>query len=61
MKSVALFDVFESEKIGADKKSLALNFVFQDDEKTLTDQETEKMMSTLIAALEKQFSAEIRK
>lgn len=61
LKSVALFDVFESEKIGADKKSLALNFVFQDDEKTLTDQETEKMMSILIAALEKQFSAEIRK
>lgn len=61
LKSVALFDVFESEKIGADKKSMALNFVFQDDEKTLTDQETEKMMSILIAALEKQFSAEIRK
>lgn len=61
LKSVALFDVFESEKIGADKKSMALNFVFQDDEKTLTDQETEKMMSTIIATLEKQLAAEIRK
>jgi phenylalanyl-tRNA synthetase beta chain len=61
LQSVSLFDVFESEKIGAGKKSMALNFVFQDDEKTLTDNETEKMMNTLIQSLEKQLSAEIRK
>ncbi|MFT3845359.1 MAG: phenylalanine--tRNA ligase subunit beta [Lacibacter sp.] len=61
LKSVSLFDVFESDKIGADKKSMALNFVFQDEEKTLTDKETEKMMNTLIQTLEKQLSAEIRK
>ena len=40
---------------------MALNLVFQDDEKTLTDNETEKMVSTLIQALEKQMEAEIRK
>ncbi len=61
LKGVSLFDVFESEKIGAGKKSMALNFIFQDDEKTLVDKETEKMMDTLIQALEKQLSAEIRK
>ena len=61
LKGVSLFDVFESEKIGANKKSMALNFIFQDDEKTLVDKETEKMMDTLIQALEKQLSAEIRK
>ena len=61
LKSVSLFDVFESEKIGKDKKSMALNFIFQDDEKTLTDNETEQMMGTLIHALEKQLAAEIRK
>ena len=61
LKSVSLFDVFESEKIGADKKSMALNLLFQDHEKTLTDHETEQMMSTLIQALEKQIAAEIRK
>jgi len=61
LKSVSLFDVFESEKIGADKKSMALNLLFQDDEKTLTDHETEQMMGTLIQALEKQIAAEIRK
>lgn len=61
LKSISLFDVFESEKLGNDKKSLALNFIFQDNEKTLTDQETEKMMSQLINELEKQLAAEIRK
>ncbi len=61
LKSISLFDVFESEKLGHDKKSLALNFIFQDDEKTLTDNETEKMMSQLITELEKQLAAEIRK
>jgi phenylalanyl-tRNA synthetase beta chain len=61
LKGISLFDVFESEKIGTDKKSMALNFIFQDDEKTLVDKETEKMMDTLIQALEKQLSAEIRK
>lgn len=61
LRSVSLFDVFESEKIGAGKKSMALNLVFQDEEKTLTDTETEKMVNTLIQALEKQLEAEIRK
>jgi phenylalanyl-tRNA synthetase beta chain len=61
LKRISLFDVFESEKIGTNKKSLALNFVFQDDEKTLTDQETDKMMSILMQSLEKKLNAEIRK
>ncbi|HEX4958004.1 MAG TPA: phenylalanine--tRNA ligase subunit beta, partial [Lacibacter sp.] len=61
LKNIALFDVFESEKLGTDKKSIALNFVFQDAEKTLTDIETDKMMSQIMTQLEKELSAEIRK
>lgn len=61
LKHVSLFDVFESEKLGADKKSMALNLVFQDAEKTLTDTETDKMMSQIMAQLEKELGAEIRK
>lgn len=61
LEEVSLFDVFESEKLGADKKSLALHFVFRNEEKTLTDAEAEKMMQTLIKALENQINAEIRK
>ncbi|MFN4286524.1 MAG: phenylalanine--tRNA ligase subunit beta [Lacibacter sp.] len=56
-----LFDVFESEKIGAGKKSLALRFTFQDAEKTLTDTETDRMMQQIMQQLEKELAAEIRK
>ena len=61
LKHVSLFDVFESEKLGADKKSLALHFKFADEEKTLTDEEVEKMMGKLMQTLEKSIQAEIRK
>mgnify|MGYP003339738187 CR=1 FL=1 len=61
LKQVRLFDVFENEKIGADKKSMALNFHFLDEEKTLTDKETDQMMQTIVGQLEKELHAEIRK
>jgi phenylalanyl-tRNA synthetase beta chain len=61
LKGVRLFDVFESEKLGADKKSLAVSFSFLDDEKTLTDKEVEGMMNRIMASLEKELDAEIRK
>ncbi len=61
LKEFKLFDVFESEKIGSDKKSLAVNFTFFDNEKTLTDEETDNMMNRIISAIEKNLSAEIRK
>ena len=61
LKQIRLFDVFENEKLGADKKSMALNFHFLDEEKTLTDKETDQMMQTIIGQLEKELHAEIRK
>ncbi|MBM3440409.1 MAG: phenylalanine--tRNA ligase subunit beta, partial [Bacteroidetes bacterium] len=61
LKHVSLFDVFESEKLGADKKSLALHFKFADEDKTLTDEEVENMMGKLMQSLEKNLNAEIRK
>jgi phenylalanyl-tRNA synthetase beta chain len=56
-----LFDVFESEKLGADKKSLAINFTFLDKEKTLTDKEVDSMMNKIIELLESKLNAEIRR
>ena len=56
-----LFDVFESEKLGADKKSMAISFLFADDEKTLTDKEVDGMVSKLIQGFESELAAEIRK
>ena len=61
LKSVNLFDVFESEKLGANKKSMAVSFTFLDEEKTLTDKEVESMMNKIISAYETELNAEIRK
>lgn len=61
LQNIRLFDVFESDKLGNNKKSMAVNFNFIDDEKTLTDKEIENMMCKLIMSFEKELSAEIRK
>lgn len=61
LQSVSLFDVFESDKLGAGKKSLAVSFTFLDEEKTMTDDEIEKMMNKLMKNFESQLGAEIRK
>ncbi len=60
LQSYGLFDLFESEKLGADKKSLALNFTFQLQDRTLTDEETELLMSQLIGTYQKELGAQIR-
>jgi phenylalanyl-tRNA synthetase beta chain len=56
-----VFDIFESEKLGAGKKSVAINFVFNATDKTLTDVEIDEMMKKLIQLFEKNIQAEIRK
>lgn len=61
LQSVNLFDVFESEKLGIHKKSMAISFTFLDEEKTLTDKEIDGMMGKIIATYEKELGAEIRK
>lgn len=61
LERVALFDVFESDKLGADKKSMALNFRFQHAEKTLTDAEIDGDMQKIASLLEKELQAEVRK
>ena len=61
LKDVRLFDVFESDKLGKDKKSMALNFTFLDEQKTLTDKEIDAMVNKLINGFEKELQAEIRK
>ncbi len=60
LKSVTLFDVYEGEKLGADKKSYAVSFTLQDEEKTLTDKQIEKIMNKLMGTYKHQLNAEIR-
>lgn len=61
LQSVNLFDIFENEKLGAGKKSMAINFTFLDEEKTMTDKDIDAMMAKIIASYEKELNAEIRK
>ena len=61
LQQVRLFDVFESEKLGKDKKSMAINLTFMDEEKTLTDKEIDSWMSKIMTTLEKELNAEVRK
>jgi phenylalanyl-tRNA synthetase beta chain len=61
LREVRLFDIFESEKLGKDKKSLAVSFTFLDSEKTLTDKEIDDMMSRIMKTAEEELKAEIRK
>lgn len=61
LQSVNLFDVFENEKIGAGKKSMAVSFTFLDEEKTMTDKDIDAMMAKIVNTYEKELNAEIRK
>ncbi len=61
LRSVNLFDVYEGEKIEAGKKSYAVSFTMQDDQKTLTDNDIEKLMKRLTEVFEKELGAVIRK
>ena len=61
LRSMHLFDVFESDKLGASKKSFAVSFTFLDTEKTLTDKEIDGMMQKIMSSVERELSAEIRK
>jgi phenylalanyl-tRNA synthetase beta chain len=61
LEDVRLFDVFESERLGVGKKSMAISLTFLDREKTLTDKEIDGMMNRIITTLESELNAEIRK
>ncbi len=61
LQESSVFDIFESEKLGDQKKSVAINFVFNAVDKTLTDVEIDAMMKKLVQEFEKNLQAEIRK
>lgn len=61
LRAVNLFDVYEGEKIEAGKKSYAVSFIMQDDHKTLTDNDIEKLIKRLTEVFEKEIGAVIRK
>ncbi|MBQ7422604.1 MAG: phenylalanine--tRNA ligase subunit beta [Prevotella sp.] len=60
LKSVELFDVYEGKNLPEGKKSYAVNFILQDEQKTLNDKQIDAIMQKLIAQLKKQLNAELR-
>jgi len=60
LQEVDLFDLYESESIGKDKKSYAVSFILRDDRQTLTEKSIEKTMGAIVKAFEREFSATLR-
>ncbi len=60
LQDVNLFDVYENDSIGKNKKSYAVSFILRDDFKTLTDKNIDKVMNNLIRVFEKELNAQIR-
>ena len=60
LKSVSLFDVYEGKNLEAGKKSYAVNFILQDESKTLNDKAIDAVMNKMIQNLQKQLDAKLR-
>ncbi|GJM28328.1 MAG: phenylalanine--tRNA ligase beta subunit [Cyclobacteriaceae bacterium] len=60
LRRINVFDVYEGDKIGKDKKAYALSFVLQDKNRTLTDRIIDKCMSRLMRIFEQDLGAFIR-
>lgn len=59
-KGVTLFDVYQGKQVAAGKKSMAFSIQFQSNEKTLTDAEADAGFQKILAAVQKEFNAELR-
>jgi phenylalanyl-tRNA synthetase beta chain len=60
LHDINLFDVYESDTLGKNKKSYAVSFILRDDLKTMTDKNIDKIMNNLIKAFESELNAQIR-
>lgn len=60
LKEVSLFDVYQGKNLPEGKKSYAISFTLQDENKTLNDKQIDKIMSKLQQNFENQLGAELR-
>ena len=60
LQEINLFDVYESDSLGKNKKSYAVSFLLRDDQRTMTDKNIDKIMNNLIKAFENDLNAQIR-
>lgn len=61
LEEVKLFDIYRSDKLGENKKSVAYALTFREKNKTLNDEEVNKVMEKIISELQEEFGAELRK
>jgi len=61
LESLEIFDIYRNEKLGENKKSVAYNLRFRIAERTLTDDEVNGIMETVVSDLERELGAELRK
>lgn len=61
LESINVFDIYTGEKLGNDKKSVALSLVYRHADRTLTDEEVSQLHEQVVEALEQTFEAELRK
>ncbi|MEE1363203.1 MAG: phenylalanine--tRNA ligase subunit beta [Selenomonadaceae bacterium] len=59
-KGVTLFDVYTGKQVEEGKKSIAFTMQFQSNERTLTDKEVDEAFQNILAAVQKEFNAELR-
>lgn len=60
LKQVSLFDVYEGQHLPEGKKSYAVNFLLQDEEKTLNDKQIDNVMQRIQKNLESELGAQLR-
>ena len=60
LKNVFLFDVYEGKNLPEGKKSYAVNFILQDEQKTMGDKQIDAIMQKLIAQLTAKLGAQLR-
>ncbi len=60
LKKVELFDVYEGKNLPVGKKSYAVNFILQDETKTLNDKQIDAVMQKLVSSLKSKLNAELR-
>jgi phenylalanyl-tRNA synthetase beta chain len=60
IRSIELFDIYQGKNITPGKKSLAFRIVYQAIDRTLTDDEVNKIHREILATLKSKFNAQIR-
>ncbi|HSH70149.1 MAG TPA: phenylalanine--tRNA ligase subunit beta [Deferrisomatales bacterium] len=60
LRSATLFDIYEGERLAADKVSLAIRVVYRSEERTLTEEEVQRAEAGVLTHLEQQLGARLR-